>query len=139
MEALAEHGISLREYSVGDKKTTCPQCSHTRKNKRDQCLSVTLEPDGGAVWKCHHCDWSGAVAGESFRRDVARTQELNRANIQKVFKKPEPPKTTDVSEGVLHWFDKRKITERTVLAYGCFRAEVSFGSKPEPCIAFPYF
>jgi len=139
MEALLEHGISLREYSVGDKKTTCPQCSHNRKNKRDQCLSVTLEPDGGAVWKCHHCEWSGAVAGESFKRDVARTQELNRANIQKVFKKPEPPKEQNVSEGVLKWFEKRKITERTVLAYGCFRAEKSFGQAPEPCIAFPYF
>ena len=139
MEALAEHGISLRDYNVGDKKTTCPQCSHTRKNKKDQCLSITLETDGGAVWKCHHCEWSGAIAGDNYRRDVARTQEINRNNIVKVFKKPEPPKQTVVSDGVKTWFAKRNITEGTIEDYGCYRAEVSFGSAPEPCIAFPYF
>ena len=48
MDKLAEHGIQLRNTKAGDHKTICPQCSHTRRNKKDQCLSVTIEGDGGA-------------------------------------------------------------------------------------------
>ena len=66
MEKIIEKGIQLRNWNVGDHKTTCPQCSHTRRNKKDQCLSVTIEADDGVVWKCHHCEWSGAVAGTKF-------------------------------------------------------------------------
>ncbi len=44
--ALANHGIKLRSHAPGDHKTLCPWCSHTRKNKRDLCLSVTLKADG---------------------------------------------------------------------------------------------
>jgi len=59
MEKLLDKNIRLKSYAVGDYKTTCPECSHTRRNKTDQCLSVSIKDDGGAVWKCHHCEWSG--------------------------------------------------------------------------------
>jgi hypothetical protein len=28
---------------TGTFRTLCPQCSHTRKNKRDRCLSVSVQ------------------------------------------------------------------------------------------------
>src|SRR3546814_10685228 len=41
-------------------KQICPQCSHTRKNKRDPCLSVTTV-SGGFLWNCHNpgCGFKG--------------------------------------------------------------------------------
>jgi twinkle protein len=60
---LADNGISLKNISYGNHRTTCPQCSGTRKKKSDQCLSVTIDDEGGAVWNCHHCGWVGNVVG----------------------------------------------------------------------------
>lgn len=134
MEALANEGISLRNYSVGDHKTTCPQCSMKRRNKKDPCLSVTIEPDGGAVWNCHHCNWSGGAAGESYKRN----------NVQPFHRVPTPPKpipepsVKPVTDKLLEWFASRGIEELAVRGLGIYRTEKSFGQKPEPCIAFPY-
>ncbi len=59
--ALTDQGIRLRSYDVGDHKVVCPKCSAQRRNKRDPCLSVKVDDDGGAAWNCHHCDWRGNV------------------------------------------------------------------------------
>lgn len=37
----------------------CPECSHTRRKKRDKCMKVTRTPEGGCVFYCHHCHESG--------------------------------------------------------------------------------
>jgi putative DNA primase/helicase len=38
--------------------TTCPECSHSRRKKKEPCLSVKI--DGrGVLWNCHHCGWQG--------------------------------------------------------------------------------
>jgi hypothetical protein len=42
-DLLSRLGISF-EPRPGNRKTVCPKCSHTRKNKRDPCLSVKIEP-----------------------------------------------------------------------------------------------
>ena len=59
MNILHDNDISIPSYGVGSYKTTCPQCSNQRKNKRDKCLSVTIKDSGDVVWLCHHCEWSG--------------------------------------------------------------------------------
>lgn len=66
-EALRAEAITLRDYSPGTRKTTCPKCSASRRNKTDPCLSVTISVPDECVWHCHHCAWSG---GWSARRDV---------------------------------------------------------------------
>ena len=58
-DQLAEKGIIVNGF-IGNHRTTCPECSAGRKNKRDKCLSVTVG-DGEAVWFCHHCGHSGGV------------------------------------------------------------------------------
>jgi twinkle protein len=54
VELLLEQGIRLRSYGEGDRKTLCPKCSHTRKDRRDPCLSVRID-SYSALWNCHHC------------------------------------------------------------------------------------
>src|SRR5687768_4746869 len=44
-------------------KQLCPECSHTRRNKRERCLSVTAK-DGGFVWFCHNCNFTGGTPSD---------------------------------------------------------------------------
>jgi hypothetical protein len=53
-------GIEVRHARDGNHKLTCPKCSHTRKNKRDPCLSVTIT-GRQAVFFCHNCQFTGGV------------------------------------------------------------------------------
>ena len=55
---LLNEGIRLKSFNSGNHKVLCPRCSHSRKNKKDPCLSVTIDGDQ-AVYNCHHCMWSG--------------------------------------------------------------------------------
>lgn len=52
---LEELGIILKG---NENKTTCPQCSHARKNKRDKCLSVNVEM---GTYNCFNCGWKGGI------------------------------------------------------------------------------
>lgn len=130
MEKLQEQGISLRSWRGGDHKTTCPRCSHTRKKKKDPCLSVTIEDDGGAVWKCHNCNWSGGIGAPQ------GTQP------RPIRKKPPvrlvEPATTQISDEVASWLARRGISTETAEHFGIYRTEKSFGDRPEGCIVFPY-
>ena len=58
-EKLIEEGIRVNSQQA-QQKVTCPKCSHTRRNKQEPCLSVSLENDM-ALWHCHHCEWKGSV------------------------------------------------------------------------------
>ena len=133
MEKLAEEGIQLRNTKAGDHKTTCPQCSHTRRNKKDQCLSVTIESDGGAVWKCHHCEWTGAIAGSNFKRDMPLPK-------RKEYKRPTPPQNADAeSKPMFEWFARRGISVETVTDFNISRTSTWFGEGEAACYAFPYY
>ena len=57
--ALARaNGIELRTGKAGTYKTLCPQCSHSRKNNLDRCLSVRVD-ETGIGWRCFNCNWTG--------------------------------------------------------------------------------
>ena len=129
--ALSDHGISLRRYEAGDSKTLCPQCTHTRRNKKDPCLSVTLDLDGGAVWKCHNCEWTGNVPGRS--NGVAfhsQNPPLVKPNYE----------ATVLPEKVITWFKGRGISEpilkRNSVGYGLHY--IPGAGQEVTCIQFPY-
>lgn len=64
-EILSMFGISLRSAPRhGNQKARCPRCSHTRKHKKDPCLSIKVD-DKGVCWHCHNCGWDHAVYYEA--------------------------------------------------------------------------
>jgi twinkle protein len=125
-EKLTNLGIKLRRRS-GVEKTTCPQCSESRRNKKDPCLSVSITE---GVYNCHNCGWKGNV--KNFDRKEAR----------KVFNKPEQSmlKHIDLSEKVVEYFNKRSISKSTLEKFFIHGKEdfMPQTQKKERCIVFPY-
>jgi len=126
---LAEHGIHLRNKSVGDHKTICPQCSSNRKNKTDPCLSVTLDSDGGAVWKCHHCDWVGNIPSNNQGRFDPKPVIYRKPNLP-------PVEQRQVPDALVDWFSKRSIPEKVWRSFGIY---LDTRGANQANIAFPYF
>ena len=116
-DKLRELGITLTKSG----KQICPNCSHTRKNKTDPCLSVTYT-DEAVLYKCHNeCGFEGAVY---YRNKFEQTK--------KNYKKPEPPKVVKELEPIYKYFQKRGISQKTVDKY-----EIALNDKKE--IVLPYY
>ena len=85
--------------SKGEVQTTCPKCSHTRKKKKDPCLSVNIE---SGVAHCFHC-------GETSLREKKSDS----------FKFELPPQKwenfTNLSDNVVKWFKSRGISQKTLI------------------------
>lgn len=132
MKTIEEYGIQLRSKSVGNHKTLCPECSHTRRNKKEPCLSVNIQADGGAVWMCHHCEWKGGIGNTDTYREYKRP-----------YKRPEKPKGATRDDKVAQWFKGRGISESTLEAVGVYSAArdwyVNNSSEKKITICFPYF
>lgn len=111
-QKLNELGITLEKSG----KQICPQCSATRKNKRDKCLSVTYKHDA-VVYYCHHCEWTGSVFYED------KTKQYNR---------PVAYKTKDDNSPLIRYFAKRGISEETLNKY-----KIGYNDKKQ--IIFPYY
>lgn len=107
----------------GEITCICPKCSHTRKKSKDKCLGVNLDK---RVWRCNHCGWSGFLKNEMAKVEYKKPIWLNK---------------TCLNENVVQWFEKRGITQKTLL-----RTKVSDGieympqtGKQENTIHFNYF
>lgn len=125
-EKLSNLGIKLRRRS-GNEKTTCPQCSDGRRNKKDPCLSVNIT-DG--VYNCHNCGWKGNV------------KHFERKETKKNFFKPDASmlKHVELSEKVISYFEGRSISRGTLdkfMVHGKEEFMPQTGKK-ERCIVFPY-
>lgn len=121
---LLQHGIKLKNHNVGAHKTTCPRCSHTRKDKKDPCLWVNIKEANLAMWKCHNCVWTGAAG------DVARG--AHEAAAPRTYSKPEPiaAKPPALPAAMMEYLAGRGITPE-VIARNKLYAD---GNK----ICFPY-
>jgi len=81
IEQFHDLGIPAKSGSV-EQKTICPKCSHTRKNKKEQCLSINTEK---GVYNCHHCGWSGNVkmqAKPEYKLPKLNESELSGRTLQ---------------------------------------------------------
>ena len=116
--------IDLKNKTAGTHKFVCPECSPTRKNKKDLCLSVDIDR---GVYNCHHC---GAKGGRSEFKP--KPKEL-----------PVMPKlnTTELSEKMFAYFQSRHISSVTIK-----RNKIGEGMRYVPqenaeanCIWFNYF
>ncbi len=116
-DKLRELGITLTRSG----KQICPNCSASRKNKHDPCLSVTYTDDA-VLYKCHNnCGFEGAVY---YRSKFEQTK--------KFYKKPAPPKVVKELEPIYKYFQKRGISKEIVDKYG-----VSLNDRKE--IVIPYY
>jgi twinkle protein len=126
---FAAHGIDLANAigSGAEVKTTCPQCSHTRKKKTDRCLNVnTLE----GVFHCWHCGFAGK----------AGTGSLAKVDRPKVFTKP-TLKATALAPTAAQWFGTRGITPAVLERNRIASAKVfmpQVGAEVG-AVAFPYY
>jgi twinkle protein len=126
-DKLSNLGIKLRRRS-GSEKTTCPQCSESRRNKKDPCLSVNITE---GVFQCHNCGWKGNV------------KTFDRTSQKKNYLKPDQSmfKHTDLSEKIVKYFEGRSISRETLSRFMVHGKEefMPQTQKKERCIIFPYF
>lgn len=132
-EKLLEQGIRPRSHAPGNYKVLCPKCSHTRKNRSDPCLSLTIEADDRAVWDCKNgCGFKGAAAAD---RSESRQRKARPAPAR-------PPRGPgDLTPPVLAWLSARGITEAVARRNRVGSARVYFaqlGTEAD-AVAFPYF
>lgn len=98
MKNYSDYGIDIPNgKTAGQVKTLCPECSHTRKKKRDLCLSVNLDLQ---VWNCKNCPFKGRLPQERV----------------KVYEKPptEWKNKTTIGTKVVKYFEGRKISQGTL-------------------------
>ena len=119
-DQLTKLGIRLHKRS-GQEKTTCPRCSHTRKNKKDTCLSVNITHGN---YNCHHCEWFGNVRG------------FVKKEPMREFKKPNQEEfaNTKLRQGTIDYFKSRGISENTINKFLVHSKE----ENKKPWIVFPY-
>lgn len=129
-ERLAEQGIRVKPMGHGSTKIVCPQCSGTRKNKSDPCLSVTFD-DEGATWLCHHCDWRGGISNRDQDEPAQRLAPKAR---------PKPPAIGPISIEHAKWFHGRGIELTTLqrASVGSGRHWMPGPGTECPVIVFPY-
>jgi twinkle protein len=122
-EKLIEEGIRVNSQQA-QQKVTCPKCSHTRRNKQEPCLSVSLENDM-ALWHCHHCEWKGSVHDNIIQPN----------NFSKFKKKatvtPFVPKKQTLSDKAYSWLVKRGIDPTVITEMKLY----TYNEK----LCFPYY
>lgn len=79
--------------TTGQVYAICPQCSHDRKKKSQKCLGVNLDQ---GIWHCNHCNWKGSIH-------------------KKIYSLPKWENKTTLSDAVLAWFQKRNISQDTLI------------------------
>lgn len=94
MKTFHDYGINVGNKTSGKIKTQCPKCSHTRKNKRDKCLSVDIDK---GLFNCHNCGFAGTTKFEK-KKDFIRPEKIK----------------VNLTERVIKWFVNRGISEPTL-------------------------
>lgn len=131
IDDLLKNNIKLNHYNVGPHKTICPRCSHTRKNKKDPCLYVNITEPNLALWKCHHCFWTGGAGDVHSRKEG---DDINQPK-KREYKKPEAPR---VEETTLPAHILKHITDRGITLEVIARNKVFYDAE-KSAICFPYY
>lgn len=104
-----------------EQKVVCPNCVKLGKtNIKDTCLSINLL-DG--LYNCHKCGWSGKVGKTEFKKEI----------MHEVYKIPQRPNITKLSDDAVKWFESRSITQEVLNENKIAITKEGNG------IVFPYF
>jgi hypothetical protein len=89
MRTWDKFDITIPYGATGEVRTTCPQCSPSRRKSRVSCLAVNIEK---GTWFCHHCGWKGGLYGRrqpstllAPHRHLVRPDDHKRAILQHVW------------------------------------------------------
>ena len=124
----------LRELNIqynrghGSYRTTCPECSHTRRNKTQPCLSVTID-EAGVVWNCHHCSYNGSYSDGRNNNNFIKP---------KIIKNPQVINYPTTVNHFKEFWISRKISEETVKHFDIKEVQKTFHSGSKWSLAFPY-
>lgn len=104
-----------------EQKVKCPNCVRVGKtNIKDTCLSINLE---SGLYNCHKCGWKGTVAKVEYQKPFS----------QIVYKLPQKPNITKLTDKALEYFESRKITQDVLNKNRIASSADGLG------IIFPYF
>lgn len=91
--------ISIGNKTSGEIKTICPLCSHTRKKKKDPCLSVNLDKGVGKCWNCEEISIREKYEIKQYKSPPQKWQNF-----------------TNLSDKLVKWFkNKRNISQKTLI------------------------
>lgn len=115
--------IDFKGRASGQHKFICPNCSHTRKDKKDPCLSVNLNEQ---TYNCHNCGATGC-------------------KLRPVREKKEPvilPKlnTSDLSDKTFKYLNEvRMISNTTIKRNRITEGQYFMRGENMNCIWFNYY
>ncbi len=128
LKTFSDYGIDTKGRASGEVKTTCPQCSASRKKRSYPCLNVNLDK---GVWHCWHCDWAGGIGNGVF----------SQPRIAKTYRKPDyVARSEGIAGDVAQWFSDRGISDEVVKRNQIGKGVRYFPQAEEerPCVLFPY-
>lgn len=120
--------IEFKNKNAGSFKTTCPNCSHERKKKKDPCLYVNLD---SGVAKCFNCD------NYAFKDDLKKDIVVNYTLPSQEWRN-----YTKLSEKLVKWFEDVRCIKQFTLNKFEISEEVYFQpnvGKSVNNIVFNYF
>jgi len=123
MKIQSSNTRHIYNYEPNGSKSLCPECSHTRKNKTERCLSWDKITNRGY---CHNCN----TAFFEYR-----------PHEPKQFIIPEWQNKTELSDKAVKYFEGRMISQVTlnkIRVYSDMEFMPQFKNKV-PVICFPYF
>ena len=133
MHSIAlDFGIDLRGNVSGQVKTTCPKCSAGRKKSSDTCLNVNLDE---GYYKCWHCEWKGSLKQPENTQSYIKNPPKKKSDGEY-----SPCKLNELTGDVLVFFEKRKISQETLISEGVREAKIwmhKYGAETS-CIAFQF-
>ena len=104
-----------------EQKVKCPNCVRVGKNNiKDTCLSINLQ---SGLYNCHKCGWKGSVAEKEYTRPFEPI----------IYKLPQRPNITKLTDEALAYFESRKITQDVL------NKNRIASSADGKSIIFPYF
>lgn len=104
--------IGIDTKTIRGNAALCPKCSHTRKKKRDRCLSVNIQT---GHYNCNHCDFQGRADSNEWieKQEQKRLAELSKSKTQKVDNR-KPFITKPITQKGISYLGSRGISKEVV-------------------------